>query len=64
MKLDLQKILVGNFRVREKLDEEHVQEIMASFEKDGQWNPIMVVPSKTTPGMYDLVSGEHRVELN
>jgi len=62
MKLDLQKILVGSFRVREKLDEEHVQEIMASFEKHGQWNPIMVVPSKTTPGFYDLVSGEHRFE--
>ncbi|HOV82964.1 MAG TPA: ParB/RepB/Spo0J family partition protein [Methanothrix sp.] len=60
MKLDLNKILVGNYRVREKLDDEHVKEIMESFKKDGQWNPIIVVLSNERPGFYELVSGEHR----
>lgn len=62
MKIRLDKIIVGRFRVREKLDEEHIKEIAESFKKDGQWDPIIVRPSREKPGYYELISGEYRVE--
>jgi ParB family chromosome partitioning protein len=61
MRIELNKIQVGRFRVREKLDVEHIKEIMQSFEKDGQWDPIIVRPAKER-GFYELIAGEYRVE--
>ena len=62
MKIPLEKIIIGKFKVREELDEEHVKEIAESLKKDGQWDPIVVRPSKEKPGFYELISGEYRTE--
>ena len=44
MKISLDKIGHPPFQIREEVDEEHVEEIRESFERDGQWNPIIVRP--------------------
>ena len=62
MRIPLDKIIVGKFRVREKLDDEHIEEIAESFKQDGQWEPIIVRPSREKVGYYELIAGEHRVE--
>jgi ParB/RepB/Spo0J family partition protein len=59
MRISLDKIVTGKYRVRTGLDREHVEEIKTSFQKDGQWDPIQVA-NADKPGYYDLVSGEHR----
>jgi len=61
MKIELNRINIGRFKIREKLDEEHIKDIMQSFEKDGQWDPIIVRPAKER-GYYELIAGEYRVE--
>jgi ParB family chromosome partitioning protein len=61
MRIELDKIKVGRFRVREKLDEEHLKAIMDSFERDGQWDPIIVRPAGER-GYYELIAGEYRLE--
>jgi len=61
MKIELSKVQIGRFRVREKLDEDHIKDIMQSLAKDGQWNPIIVRPAKER-GYYELIAGEYRVE--
>jgi len=61
MRIELSRIQVGKFRIREKLDEEPLNDIMTSFKKDGQWDPIIVRPAKER-GYYELISGEYRVE--
>jgi ParB family chromosome partitioning protein len=60
MKVQLSKINVGNYKIRDSIDEDHVKEIAASFEKDGQWDPIIIRTSEDR-GTYDLVAGEHRL---
>ncbi|MEM3697460.1 MAG: ParB/RepB/Spo0J family partition protein [Candidatus Bathyarchaeia archaeon] len=61
MKIELNKIQVGKFRIREKLDEEHLKNLMQSLAKDGQWDPIIVRPASER-GYYELIAGEYRVE--
>lgn len=61
MKVELNKIQVGKFRIREKLDEEHLKNIMQSLARDGQWDPIIVRPARER-GYYELIAGEYRVE--
>ena len=61
MKIPIDKIIIGKFRVRERIDEEHVDRIAESFKTDGQWDPIIVRPSRERPGYYELISGEYRV---
>jgi ParB family chromosome partitioning protein len=68
MDIDLEKVGMPPFQVREELDEEHIDELKESFEKDGQWNPIIVRPSEDTEYEYEVISGNHRLaaarELN
>jgi ParB family chromosome partitioning protein len=61
MRIELDKIAVGRFKLREKLNEEHLNDIMSSFRRDGQWDPIIVRPAKER-GFYELIAGEYRVE--
>lgn len=61
MKIELSRIQVGRFTIREKLDEEHLNEIMDSFKKDGQWDSVIVRPTKER-GFYELIAGEYRTE--
>lgn len=60
MKIAVDDISHPPFQIREEIDEEHVQQLEASFEKDGQWNPIIVRPSGNSE--YEVVSGAHRLE--
>ncbi len=59
MKIKLDRILIGPFSLREKMDEEHLNAIADSFKVDGQWDPIIVRPRPD--GNYELISGEYRV---
>ena len=60
MRLPIEEIVIGEHDVREEMDDEHIDEIAESFEKDGQWNPIIVRPRDD--GQYDLISGHYRTE--
>lgn len=60
MKISLDKVRADQFDVREEEDEEHVKQIAESLEEDGQWNPIIVRPSKEESGEYDLIAGHTR----
>jgi ParB family chromosome partitioning protein len=63
MKISLDKIGHPPFQIREEVDEEHVEEIRESFERDGQWNPIIVRPgSEDSDHEYEVISGSHRLE--
>lgn len=59
MKIKLDKIVISPFSLREKIDEEHLNDIMESLKIDGQWDPIIVRPRPD--GKYDLIAGEYRV---
>lgn len=61
MKIELDRIKVGAFSFREKLDKEHLNAIAESFKKDGQWDPVIVRPAKER-GYYELISGGYRVK--
>ena len=60
MKIDINKINLPPFQVRDEVDEEHVEEIKESFQEDGQWNPIIVRPSEEGD-TYEVISGTHRL---
>jgi len=60
MKIKIEKIDVGKFTIREKIDEDYLKEIKASFELDGQWTPIILKPKED--GRYDLVAGHYRLQ--
>lgn len=60
MRLPIEEIVIGEHDVREEMDDEHIEEIAESFEKDGQWNSIIVRPRDD--GQYDLISGHYRTE--
>lgn len=62
MEIDVGKIALPDFQIREEIDPEHVEEIKKSFEKDGQWNPIIVRPSDDGEFEYQVVSGAHRLQ--
>ena len=62
MKIAVNKIALPDFQIREEIDSDHVEEIMESFEKDGQWNPIIVRPNHGGNPEYQVVSGAHRLE--
>lgn len=62
MKIAVDKIALPDFQIREEIDSDHVEEIMESFEKDGQWNPIIVRPNQDGNPKYQIVSGTHRLE--
>jgi len=59
MKVSVDKIRLPEFQIRNEIDEDHVKEIAESFERDGQWNPIIVRP--TDNDSYEVVSGAHRL---
>ncbi len=60
MKIKIANIEVGRFSVRDNFEQEHVEEIKSSFEIDGQWNPIIVRPTKN--GKYEVISGHYRLQ--
>jgi len=62
MKVDVEKVHLPPFQIREEIDQEHVEEIKESFREDGQWNPIIIRPSEKEDGTYEVVSGAHRLQ--
>ncbi len=59
MNLKISKIEIGNYTVREDIDQEHVNRLAQSLKKDGQWNPIIVRPKEE--GRYEVISGHYRL---
>jgi len=60
MKIKISKIDIGKYTVREELNKEQLEMIKNSLKTDGQWNPIIVRPSKN--GRYELIAGHYRFE--
>lgn len=60
MKIKISNIEVGKFTIRDKIDDDHIKEIVESFKIDGQWNPIIIKPNKQ--GKYELIAGHYRVQ--
>ena len=58
MRVDINDVVIGEYDIREEMDQDHIDDIAESFEKDGQWNPIIVRPRDD--GRYDVVSGHYR----
>ncbi|MEW6070540.1 MAG: ParB/RepB/Spo0J family partition protein [Candidatus Thermoplasmatota archaeon] len=58
MKIKLDKIVMDRFKLRGEIDKEHLDALTESFKEDGQWDPIIVRPTKD--GKYELVSGLYR----
>ncbi|MHA1227445.1 MAG: ParB/RepB/Spo0J family partition protein [Candidatus Hodarchaeales archaeon] len=59
MRIRVNKIISDKFQVREDFDKEHLASIVDSLRKDGQWNPIIVRPTKN--GEYELIAGHYRL---
>ncbi len=60
MKIKIEKIIVGKYNVREKFEQEYLEEIKESLKIDGQWNPIIIRPIGN--GKYELISGHYRLQ--
>jgi len=60
MKVEISKIDVGDYSVREDFDEEHLEEIRKSLEQDGQWNRIKLRTAEN--GNYKLIAGHYRLQ--
>lgn len=58
MKLDIDKIEIGEYDVREERPDEHIEELKESLENDGQLNPIIVRPENNH---YVVISGHSRL---
>lgn len=59
MKIRISKIDDAAFNVREKLNQEPLDELKSSLKEDGQWDPIIVRQKGDT---YEVVSGHRRVQ--
>lgn len=60
MKIDVDKIDVGRFAIREEIDKEYLARLAQSLLDDGQWHPIIVRPAEG--GRYQLISGHYRLK--
>ena len=58
MKIDVDKIDVGRFVIREEIDQEYLTRLAQSLLDDGQWHPIILRPDG---GRYQLISGHYRL---
>ncbi len=62
MKIDIDKIDVGRFSLREEIDQEYLERLAQSLLDDGQWHPIIV--RRIGGGRYQLVSGHYRLQAS
>lgn len=58
--LPLHKIEPGIFQPRHHFDEEYINELADSIEKNGVMQPIIVRPKAGKSGHYEIVAGERR----
>ena len=59
MKIRLSRIEDSAFTVREKLNQEPLEELKESLREDGQWDPIIV---RQKGERYEVISGHRRVQ--
>lgn len=50
----------GKYQPRTRFDEEALSELADSIQKNGIMQPVIVRPSETQPGKYEIVAGERR----
>lgn len=62
MKIDINKIDVGRFAIREEIDQEYLERLTQSLLDDGQWHPIIV--RRINGGRYQLVAGHYRLQAS
>ncbi len=60
MKIEINKIDVGRFVIREEIDQEYLERLAQSLLDDGQWHPIIV--RRIGGGRYQLVAGHYRLQ--
>ena len=59
MKIRISKIDDSAFTVREKLNQEPLDELKESLKEDGQWDPIIV---RQKGERYEVIAGHRRVQ--
>lgn len=62
MKIDVNKIDVGRFVIREEIDQEYLDRLAQSLLDDGQWHPIIV--RRISGGRYEIVAGHYRLQAS
>jgi len=62
VKIDVNKIDVGRFAIRDEMDEEYLGQLAQSLLDDGQWHPIIV--RRVEGGRYELVAGHYRLNAS
>lgn len=60
VRLRTEDIKPGRYQPRKKIESWHVDDIAGSLDQMGLNEPIVVRPSSTEPGQFELVSGEYR----
>jgi len=60
MKIEINKIDVGRFTIRDENNEEYLDQLSHSLKTDGQWNPIIVRPKEG--GRYEVIAGHYRLK--
>ncbi len=59
-RLPLEQIHSGKFQPRARFDEDYLNELADSIEKNGVMQPILVRASTEQAGMYEIIAGERR----
>lgn len=59
MKIRIDRITDTRFKLREKMDKEHLDAMTESLKTDGQWDPVIVRPAGD--GRYELIAGQYRI---
>jgi ParB family chromosome partitioning protein len=62
LKIDIEKIEIGRFSIREETDQEYLERLTQSLLDDGQWHPVIVRPIEG--GRYQLISGHYRLQAS
>lgn len=58
--LPVDSLVAGNFQPRRLFSEDNLRDLAESIQKNGVILPIIVRPSKTTSGQYEIIAGERR----
>lgn len=58
--ISIESLQAGIYQPRRRFTEEYLHELADSIEKNGIMQPILVRPSPTNAGMYEIIAGERR----
>jgi len=59
--LELEQLETDVFSPRKTFNENYVEELAESIEREGQLKPIIVRVHPTKPNVYQVIDGEHRI---